>query len=179
MELLSNEHIRLRALEPEDLDLLYQWENDSALWELGSTVSPYSRYILRDYISRSHLNIYESKQLRLMIEQRETGERTGMVDLYDFDPHNRKAGVGILLDARYRGDGYATEALTLIAGYAFSFLKLHQLYAHIPVANEQSKALFLRCGFSVTGKLSDWISSAEKGFTDVWVMQHIPAKKSF
>ena len=48
MKWLENDTIRLRALEPEDLDLLYAWENDTSLWEFGSTLVPYSRYVDRD-----------------------------------------------------------------------------------------------------------------------------------
>ncbi len=172
MTLLRNDNIILRALEPEDLDILYKWENDTSIWSKGNTVSPYSRYVLKEYIAQSHLNIYELKQLRLMIEQQSTGKAIGMVDMYDFDSHNSKAGVGILLDPAYQGNGIATEALTLLLNYADSFLKLHQLYVYISVKNERSKALFQRCGFTLAGTLSDWIST-EKGFVDVYVMQRI------
>ena len=43
--------IFLRALEPEDLDFLYEMENDESLWEVGSTNVPYSRQMLLDYIA--------------------------------------------------------------------------------------------------------------------------------
>jgi diamine N-acetyltransferase len=175
MSLLRNNNIQLRLLEPEDLDLLYTWENDSSLWTSGNTVSPYSRYTLKEYIAQSHLNIYEVRQLRLMVELRMSGKGAGLVDIYDFDPHNRKAAVGILVDSQYQRKGIATEALNLLADYAFSFLKLHQLYAYIPVSNEPSKSLFLRCGFIISGILSDWIS-IDKRFSDVLFVQRINCK---
>lgn len=172
MTLLKNNHIRLRALEPEDLDALYKWENDTSIWSAGSTVSPYSRYVLKEYISQSHLNIYEVKQLRLMIEALASQTAIGIVDLYDFDLHNRKAGVGILVDPTFRGNGLATEALLLLKAYAFSYLKLHQLFAYIATDNQPSQTLFARCGFTTTGTLKDWIST-EDGFVDVQIMQAI------
>ncbi|MDR0750333.1 MAG: GNAT family N-acetyltransferase [Tannerellaceae bacterium] len=170
MALLKNDQIILRALEPEDLDVLYKWENDSSVWSSGNTTSPYSRYVLKEYISQSHLSIYDQKQLRLMIELRETGKAGGIVDIYDFDLHNRRAGVSILIDTEFRRNGIATEAIKLLTDYAFSFLKIHQLYAYVAVTNEASKALFLRCGFTVSGTLSDW-ALTEDGFTDVLVLQ--------
>jgi diamine N-acetyltransferase len=172
MTLLTNDTIKLRALEPEDLDRLYAWENDASLWMSGTTLSPYSRYVLREYISQSHLNIYELRQLRLMIEQISSGACVGMVDLYDFDPHNRKAGVGILLDPQYQHRGIATQALNLLIDYAFSFLKLHQIYAYIPRENKPSQSLFQRCDFMPTGILTDWIST-EKGYAEVLIVQRI------
>lgn len=172
MAQLENEIIRLRALEPEDLEVLYRWENNSDLWELGNTLSPYSRYILKEYIRESYREIFETKQLRLMIELRSTGAAIGTVDLYDFDPHHRRAGIGILIDPLHQGKGLATETVRILMEYAFSFLKLHQLYVHIPVGNKASEALFTRCGFVISGIMKDWVM-AERGYSDVLLMQKI------
>lgn len=172
MALLENETIRLRALEPEDLELLYRWENNPELWKLGNTLSPYSRYILKEYIRESHRDIYETKQQRFMIELCTTGAAIGTVDLYDFEPHHRRVGIGILLDPLYQGNGLATEAMNVLMDYAFRFLKLHQLYVHIPIDNEPSKTLFTRCGFVLSGILKEW-ATTEQGYTDVMIMQKV------
>ena len=60
--------ISLRALEPEDLDLLYRIENDDALWGVGITNVPYSRFLLHEFLSSSTGDIYTDKQVRLVIE---------------------------------------------------------------------------------------------------------------
>lgn len=172
MALLENDTLRLRAPEPEDLDLLYRWENNPDLWKTGCTMTPYSRYTLKRYIEESYRDIFATGQLRLMIELRKTGETVGTIDLYDFEPRHLRAGVGILLDPLYQGKGFATEALQVLTDYAFRFLKLHQLFVHIPEGNEASKALFTRCGFTPSGKLQDWILT-EEGYSDVLVMQKI------
>lgn len=172
MALLENDRIRLRALEPEDLDWLYRAENDTQVWQAGATLTPFSRYVLREYIAASHRDIFELKQLRLVVELRDTEKTAGMIDLFDFDPYHRRAGVGILVDSACRRSGVATQALDLLVDYAFSFLHLHQLYAHVPVANQASKALFSRCGFTVAGVLSDWLAVAG-GYRDVWMMQRV------
>lgn len=172
MALLENDTLRLRAPEPEDLDLLYRWENNPDLWKTGCTMTPFSRYTLKRYIEESYRDIFATGQLRLMIELRKTGETVGTIDLYDFEPRHLRAGVGILLDPLYHGKGFATEALQVLTDYAFRFLKLHQLFVHIPEGNEASKALFTRCGFTPSGKLQDWILT-EEGYSDVLVMQKI------
>ena len=174
MALLVNDKIRLRALEPEDLDLLFHWENDSDLWLVGNTLAPYSRYILKEYIVESGRSIYETHQLRFMIEEIATGKAMGLVDLYDFEPHPNRAGCGILLDRQYQGKGWAPQVMRILIDYAFNFLKLHQLYAHIPIANQPSEKLFARCGFFKVGVLKDWIRTP-KGYSDVMVMQLINA----
>jgi diamine N-acetyltransferase len=166
MKLLENDTIRLRAPEPEDLDDLYRWENDASLWEKGSTLSPYSRYELKQYIADARHDIYDRKQLRLIVELKETGTTVGTIDLYDFDPHHRRAGVGILIDTAHQRKGYAKIALKLLSDYAFSFIKIHQLYAYIPVTNTSSLQLFEQCGFETMGILKDWLFTAN-GYVDV------------
>lgn len=175
MAQLENETIRLRALEPEDLELLYRWENNPELWSLGNTMSPYSRYILKEYIRESHRDIFEVKQLRLMIELCSTGAAIGTVDLYDFEPHHQRAGVGILIDSLYQRNGFAAQAMCVLMDYAFKYLKLYQLYVHIPIGNEASKALFTRCGFVISGILKDWVMT-ENGYSDVLIMQKVKAR---
>ncbi|PQJ23517.1 GNAT family N-acetyltransferase, partial [Tenacibaculum sp. SG-28] len=67
MQVLHGEHIRLRALEPEDLEFLFQIENNETFWEVSHTLIPFSKYILKQYIANAHQDIYEAKQLRLLI----------------------------------------------------------------------------------------------------------------
>ena len=166
MPLLDNNIILLRAPEPEDLDKLYEWENETSLWELGSTLSPCSRYLLKQYIADAGNDIYTRKQLRLIIELKETKTAVGAVDLYDFDPQHLRAGVGILIDPAYQRKGYGKNAMQLLMDYAFSFLNLHQLYAHIPVTNRPSQHLFEQCGFETMGILKEWLFTPN-GHVDV------------
>jgi diamine N-acetyltransferase len=170
MALLENENILLRALEPEDLDALYKWENDSTLWQYGSTLTPYSKFALRDYIANSSLDIVQSRQLRLMIVYKKTNQLIGTIDLYDFDALNLRAGVGILLDADYRNQGLGLQALSLMKEYAFRFLLLKQLYAYVPQTNLPSYKLFKKSGYLETALLKSWLKTTE-GFVDVYLMQ--------
>ncbi len=162
---LENELVRLRALEPEDLDYLYIWENDTSAWQVSNTITPFSRYVLKQYLEHSHLDIYETKQLRLMIElNNEKAEETkviGCIDLFNFDPYNLRAGVGILIaNQSDRQKGYANEALKVLIHYAFTTLNLHQLYCNITTDNEASIKLFANNGFKINGTKSDWIKCA-------------------
>ncbi|MCX6308614.1 MAG: GNAT family N-acetyltransferase, partial [Bacteroidia bacterium] len=108
--MLSSERIRLRALEPEDLDCLYRWENDDRLWAFGSTLTPFSRFVLRQYIENSGQDLFEAKQLRLVVVENATDTPIGTIDLYDFDPFHLRAGIGILIDAEHQKQGFAGEA---------------------------------------------------------------------
>lgn len=164
--------VRFRALEPEDLDLLFEWENDTSIWEVSNSFEPFSRYMLARYIKESRRDIFESKQLRMIIETLE-GEAVGAIDLFEFDPFNLRAGVGILIhDEQHRKLGYAADALTLICQYATDFLRLHQLYANIGEDNPASITLFTKNGFELCGTKKDWRNTSE-GFRAELMFQKI------
>lgn len=176
MSLLSSPDIRLRALEPEDLDALYRWENNTDLWSVGSTLAPFSKYLLKQYISESHRNIYDICQIRFMIEKNDDHQPIGLSDLFDFDPHNSRAAIGIFVDIPYQHRGFATQALSLMEKYAFEFLKIHQLYVHVPEDNIASLSLFRKFGYSEQGMLRDWIT-ADDGYKNVLLFQKINSGK--
>lgn len=174
--LLKNNHIALRAVEPEDLEILYRWENSTVLWYHGNTLSPYSKLVLRQYINDTlEMDIYQSKQLRLMINLTEEKVTIGTIDLYDIDAHNRRAGIGILIDESFRQKGFGQEALNLMSEYAFNFLYLHQIYAYIARSNTNSIRLFEKAGYQPVGLLKEWIQRGET-FEDVCLFQLLNKK---
>jgi diamine N-acetyltransferase len=155
---LKGTNIYLRALEPEDLEFVYAIENNESVWEVSNTQTPYSRFLIRQYLDNAHQDIYEAKQLRLAICLNNSQEAIGLIDLFDFDPKNNRAGVGILInDAQNRNKGIGSEALALIIVYSFEQLQLHQLYANIGTDNEISIQLFTKFGFQKIGIKKDWI----------------------
>ena len=171
--LLSHRDITLRALEPEDLEHLFRWENDTATWRVSNTLTPISRFVLRQYLEQAHRDIYEAKQLRLIIQHNETERPLGAIDLFDFDPYHKRAGIGILIAHEAdRGKGYARQALQTVTGYAFHTLGLHQLYASMDADNTASLELFRKEGFEITGTRREWIWTGE-GYGDEYFLQKI------
>jgi diamine N-acetyltransferase len=168
MKLLENKRIQLRALEPEDLDILYLWENNSEIWHLSNTLSPFSKFTLKKYIEQAHLDIFEAKQLRLIIQKTADKQIIGAIDLFDFEPIHKRAGVGILIgEAANRKLGYAGEALQCLIEYAFQTLGLKQLYCNICEDNPDSLKLFIKHGFVITGQKKDWVSKGNE-----WVSEY-------
>ena len=154
---LKGDRLYLRALEPEDLDFVHRIENDEDFWELSTTLTPYSKFIIKDYLENVHRDIFEVKQLRLAICRNSSEEILGMIDLFDYDPKHRRAGIGIIISSNAeRGRGYGAEALKLITTYSFTHLDMHQLYANILEDNERSIKLFSNMGFEKVGVLKDW-----------------------
>lgn len=168
--MLENDKILLRAVEPEDLERLYSWENNPLLWTVGNTRQPYSRFILKQYILNSDKDIYENKQLRFMIVDQTNRQTVGTVDLFDFDIHHSRIALGLFVDTPFQGKGYAKSALHLIEEYVFSFLKINQLYCHISATNTSSRQMFEKEGYEVNGVLKNWIKT-NHGFEDIVVFQ--------
>ena len=158
MELLKGDHIFLRALEKEDLEFLYKLENDTNVWEISGTVTPYSKNVLKFYLENAHRDIYDVKQLRLVICSLD-GKALGLIDLFDFEPKHKRAGIGIVIvEEANRNKGIGGEALEVLSEYAFHTLELRQLYANILEENERSIHLFQKLGFIKVGVKEDWIS---------------------
>lgn len=157
MVTLQGDTIVLRALEPEDLEFIYSIENNESIWEVSNTQTPYSRFLIRQYLENAHQDIYEAKQLRLAICEKDGFTALGLIDLFDFDPVNQRAGVGIIIHSEEkRNKGLGKEALGLLINYAFTKLQLHQLYANIDLENSASISLFTNFGFSQIGIKKDW-----------------------
>ena len=157
MVTLKGKSICLRALEPSDLEYLYAIENNESIWEVSNTQTPYSRFLIRQYLKNAHQDIYEAKQLRLAICRNDEFPAIGLVDIFDFDPKNNRAGVGIVIQHHEdRNAGVGAEALELLIRYSFRQLQLHQLYANIGADNNASLALFAKFGFEKIGIKKQW-----------------------
>ena len=169
--MLENETYRLRAVEPTDAELLYRIENKSDEWWLGSNLAPFSRATLEHYATGKH-DLWSDLQLRMMIEdKRNSSTCIGAIDLYQLDPRNRRAGVGIAIDAEERRNGHALAALKMLSDYSFGHLGLHQLWAEVPRGNGESLELFKRAGFEQKGTMNDWIWHGDAWHDAFWMQK--------
>ncbi|MBI1287728.1 MAG: GNAT family N-acetyltransferase [Flavobacteriales bacterium] len=194
-ELLKGEKVTLREMRADDCDLIHDWENRPELDYLGDEHEPLTKEQIADFIESSSGDIYTDRQLRLMIDlnsptslRAQRGNLSdqgdcfgrsslamtiGCIDLFEFDQHNQRAGVGILIaETENRKNGYAKEALNLLTHYCLEVLNLRQLHCHIPVDNEASLRLFSTCGFEETGRCHDWVKKGN-AFIDAVFMQRL------
>ena len=186
--------IKLRKIEPSDLPFLYQWENDASVWADGANHNPLSRQDLRDYIASTTGDIYKDGQLRLVIEEsfspqdshtgeagltaqrsnsaavlQQRGLTIGCLDLFDFDPRNRRAAIGMYLAPEYRGKGVGHEAFKQLEAYAFDFLRLRCLYAVIATNNKPCTALYRSAGYTPSSPLPAWTLESD---AVIWIKNH-------
>lgn len=168
---LENSFVKLRALEKKDIDVLYKWENDIEIWKVSNTLVPYSKYILHKYLECSHLDIYEAKQLRLLIETKEH-KAVGTIELFDFDPFHERVGIGVLIaDKTDRRKKYAFHALKILLNYTFKILQLRQVYCNIATDNMASLDLFKKLEFEIIGEKKAWLKTDFKSWKNEYMLQ--------
>lgn len=93
--------------------------------------------------------------LRLILDV--DGDPVGAVDLFDYDPFTKRAGVGIMIEEKHRGKGWSKLALETMEHYAFKTLNVENLYAHVPIINDASLRLFSSRNFREVGVLMRWV----------------------
>ncbi len=174
---MIGKHISLRAPEPADAELLFKWENDTSIWQVSNTITPFSRFAIEQYVMNTQLDIYSTKQLRLMIDLHIKNKivTIGTIDLFDFEPTHMRAGVGILIREEMSNKGYASEAMELLIDFAFNTLQLHQLYCNIDAENNKSLHLFKKFNFMEVGLKKEWLSVKNR-WVDEYLLQLINRK---
>jgi diamine N-acetyltransferase len=104
--------------------------------------------------------------MRLVIESHR-GEVVGAVDIFEFDPQNLRAGVGIVVGADFRRRGYALDALNTLEWYAREVLHLRQLWCSVTADNSASRQLFQRAGYAECGLRRSWILTPDGELDEV------------
>lgn len=151
--------ITLRAIEPEDVEIMYEVESDESAWKYSDYLAPLSREILRAYAITYDADPFRSGQLRLVIDI--SGTPIGIADLYDISPRHLRADSGIYILPEFRKKGLAAEALECLKEYAKIRLGLHQLTATISENNTNAIRAYKKAGFSQTGTRPDWLRNSD------------------
>ena len=152
---MNLESVILRALEPKDLNDLISIENNQYLWKYSNRNEPFSKHLLSKYIEQQNQDIFEVKQKRFVISQVDENF-LGFVDLFDFTPIHRRAGVGIVLRKDQMGKGIGKKSLELLNEYAYKHLNINILFANIAFENRVSILLFESCGYEQQGLKKNW-----------------------
>jgi diamine N-acetyltransferase len=160
-----SQHIEmiLKALEPSDVPVLLKWENDQNIWSISETIEPLSKYKLDTYIKQTlTLDVFGLRQLRLMIHkiissEFDITEPVGTIDLFEFDPIHKHAGIGIMLLKEYQGQGIGKTALDQFLSYVFEKLQLHSVYANVSETNINSIKFFENYGFTKVAEYKEFL----------------------
>lgn len=148
---LQGNRIVLREVCPDDVNDRYLgWMNDPKVTKY--TESRFSSNDMERLKEDIRQKLDDRRIVFLAIVRKDTGRHIGNIKLGPIDWNHLLADVGVMIgDMDSWEQGFATEAIGLLAGYAFRELKLHKLTAGYYAANKGSEKAFLKNGFRVEG----------------------------
>ena len=149
----------LRAPEPEDVNIIYLWENSTDECHSSLRTGPLSRHQIQQFIDNYDGELYSQNALRYMIDF--DGQTVGTIDVFDYDPRSRHAFVGIYIASRARRKGLALNALKSIERIMKSRVGMFSLAALVADDNTASQALFEKAGYEKCGLLKGWLTDGE------------------
>ncbi|PID90817.1 MAG: hypothetical protein CSA97_00940 [Bacteroidetes bacterium] len=160
--------IALRALEPEDLEYLYTYENAPERYREGTVVYPVSRYQLRAFVENGG---GDGEQLRLIGYRPGDDSQVGCLDFFRMDRVQRTGYLGIGIFPPYlRGKGYGCTLLQAGLNYGFGVLGLRAIAVEVMARNTVALALFEGEGFERVGLLPQWFRTPDGSLHDVVVL---------
>ncbi len=96
----------------------------------------------------------------------------GCIELYNYDPVNRRAAVGIVISNEYRHQGYGKAMVSALTDFCRQNTSLHQVFADIAATNAASLHIFQNAGYQHCATLKDWVVRGDK-FVDTYRFQLI------
>ncbi len=153
--MLEGKLVRLRALEPSDVELAYTWVNDREVTAYLMLRYPMSRGQEEKYLSEASSEGSSFPDVRLAIETRD-GVHIGMCGPHRARPEDRGAELGIMIgDKSFWSNGYGTDTMQTLVRFAFEQMNLHKVALGVFEFNERAQACYRKCGFVEEGRFRE------------------------
>ena len=157
--MIPGKRVRLRRIEREDLPRFAEWMNDPELRAHLAQVYPLSQSQEQQWFEAT-LRLEPALQ-PFAIEARLATRRKGFdwtlvgtIGFHNLDWRNRTAELGMFLGPReVWGKGYGTEALRVLAAFAFGELNLNRLWLRVYEDNARARRSYEKVGFRLEGRL--------------------------
>ena len=102
-------------------------------------------------IKKYLLNIIKSKNDFLFLIRDKNKVPIGTIKIGHIDWYHKRGELGILIDQAHQGNGYGSEAISLLIGYSFKTLKLKKIIGGCISKNTAMKKIFLKNKFKKEG----------------------------
>lgn len=148
--MITGDKVVLRAIEPSDIDKLWEWEQDEETMRYRDYPSPPVSLMqtVKEFHDKIGLN---TKRIRLAITTSD-GELIGEISLHDINQRAGTADFTIAIgNKEYWGHGYGTDATRSLMKYAFEQLNLHRITLYVHSFNERAIHAYEKCGFKIEG----------------------------
>ncbi len=165
--MIEGKKVHLRALERDDIQLLWKWDNDHEVQYFMA--NPPAAASL-DYEARRYDDLTTNPTKRaFIIETKETPHRAiGLIDYYDLSVRNQNCWVSIMIgEKEFWGQGYGTDAMRAMLDYLFNQMHLHKVRLWAVGHNERATASYRKCGFQVEGISKESVSSEGRWYDEI------------
>lgn len=142
--------VRLRAREPEDEPLSFQWFNDPEVTQFLTLRYPLSHASEREFLERQSQPAYGMASFSVV--KKSDGALLGGISLEDGQPENRSATLGIAIGDKAAWDGgYGTDAMRVLCRFGFDHMNLHRIQLEVYEGNERARHVYEKVGFVLEG----------------------------
>ena len=149
----STNRLLLRNIVPEDAEALFAIRSDDETMKFFGHDPHESPDETKDVIRQMEERYTRKEALHWCITLQGEDRLIGSCSLFHFDEGFHCAETGYELNRAFWGKGMMTESMSAILTFGFSELGLHRVEAVIDIANERSKNLLLKLGFTYEGNL--------------------------
>lgn len=149
----QGKRVRLRAVEPADWEVFYDWnQDDDMARRLYHVPFPQSREAVRLWVERLATQEPQGEAFHFAVENL-AGELVGSIATHDCDRRNGTLSYGLNIRPEHRRRGYAAEAIIILLRYYFQELRYQKATVQVYSFNEASIRLHEKLGFQREGCL--------------------------
>ncbi len=163
---LETERLVLREVRMEDGPALQAFQNCESQWR-HQAIEPaeFADGTLRVHRYMEHRGPDNARRIFVYVATlKSDGKLMGQVSLQR--AHPAIAHLGLSVDKRYFGKGYATEMADRLLGFGFDHVSVHRIAADVAVENTPCIKVLERIGMSREGVARDCIFAQGKWWTE-------------
>jgi ribosomal-protein-alanine N-acetyltransferase len=150
---LTTNRLQLRQIQLNDVEALFATFSDEKTMQFYGHEPHQSLDETRESIGQIQARYARREAIRWGITLKGEDRVIGSCSFHRFDTGFHRAETGYELNRAFWGQGVMTEAMSAILTYGFAELGVHRVEAIIDIANERSKSLLLKLGFTYEGNL--------------------------
>ncbi len=148
---LTTENLILRKIKVADYMDMYEYAKIPSVTEFLTWKPHIDSTYTKRYLELVQGQYYSGEFFDWAVVLKAENKMIGTCGFTSFDTDNNAGEIGYVINPRYEGQGYATEAAKEIIRFGFLNLNLHRIYARYMSGNNSSRRVMEKCGMAYEG----------------------------
>jgi len=167
--MLDGKHVRLRAIEREDLPRLHELLDDDLELMTRRSDEPPRPVTLAELEQHFDERLEEPNDRAMWFAIEVADDLIGECGVQAIDHYRRSCHIGIALGRGYWAKGFGQDAVRTLVDFAFRDLNMHKVGLEVLASDDRAVGAYRKAGFVEEGRLRDhsWFDGA---FHDAIVM---------